>query len=42
MRKYWLCLIRDTIEVDKDRLSKLLQEADEISRVIAVIILSVK
>jgi four helix bundle protein len=40
--KYWLCLIRDTIEVDRDKLSKLLQEADEISRIIAAIILSAK
>ena len=40
--KYWLCLIRDTIEVDGDKLSKLLQEADEISRIIAAIILSAK
>jgi len=40
--KYWLCLIRDTIEVDKDKLSKLLQEADEISKIIAAIIMSAK
>ena len=40
--KYWLCLIRDTIEVERDKLRKLLQEADEIPRIIAAIILSEK
>jgi hypothetical protein len=35
-------LIRDTIEVDRERLNKLLQEADGISRIIAAIILAAK
>ena len=40
--KYWLCLIRDTIEVDREKLNGLLKEADEISRIIAAIIISAK
>lgn len=37
--KYWLCLIRDTIRVDKEKISELVKEADEISKIIASIIL---
>ena len=37
--KYWLCLIRDTQEVDKNKIEELLKEADEISRIIAAILL---
>ena len=38
--KYWLCLIRDTIEgINKDKLRELIQEADEISKIIASIII---
>lgn len=40
--KYWLCLIRDTIEIDKKKIIDLLQEADEISRIIASIIVAIK
>jgi four helix bundle protein len=40
--KYWLCLIRDTMSIDRDRLDELLKEADEISKIIATIILSAK
>jgi four helix bundle protein len=40
--KYWLCLIRDTLELDKNRLKELLTEADEISKIIAKIIISTK
>ena len=40
--KYWLCLIRDTIEVNKDRSDELLREADELSKIIATIILKSK
>ena len=40
--KYWLCLIRDTIKVDKVIIESLIKEADEISRIIAAIILSAK
>lgn len=36
--KYWLCLIRETLEVDKLTVNKLIKEADEISKIIASII----
>jgi four helix bundle protein len=39
--KYWLCLIRDTIEeVNKNKLDKLIKEADELSKIIASILIS--
>jgi len=37
--KYWLCLIRDTLGCDKKEIQRLLKEADEISKIIASIIL---
>ncbi|MFL5786857.1 MAG: four helix bundle protein [Flavisolibacter sp.] len=40
--KYWLCLIRDIIEINQNKLNELLKEADEISKIIAAIILSAK
>ena len=40
--KYWLCLIRDTIEVDKSKVEELLKEADEISKIVAAILLAAK
>ena len=40
--KYWLCLIRDTIEINKNKLEELLKEADEISKIIATILLKAK
>jgi four helix bundle protein len=40
--KYWLCLIRETLEVDFKKLDELLKEADEISKIIATIILKAK
>jgi len=40
--KYWLCLIRDTMEVNRYKLDELLKEAEEISKIIAAIILSAK
>lgn len=36
--KYWLCLIRETLDVDKAKANQLIKEADEISRIIASII----
>ena len=39
--KYWLCLIRETVEIDKHRIEGLLKEADEISKIIASIIVKV-
>ena len=40
--KYWICLIRDTglSKVDKEKLDSLLKEADEISKIIATIIIN--
>lgn len=39
--KYWLCLIRDTVKKeDKEHLNKLLAEADELSKIIATIIIN--
>lgn len=40
--KYWLCLIRDTdvIELDRERIKELLIEADEISKILASIIIN--
>ena len=37
--KYWLCLIRDTQKSDKEKLNELMREADEISKILASIIL---
>ena len=40
--KYWICLIRDTqiTQADKEILNALLKEADEISKIIASIIIN--
>ncbi len=38
--KYWLCLIRDTMQVDQTKMKELLQEADELSKIIASIIMN--
>jgi four helix bundle protein len=40
--KYWLCLIRDTMDLNKNELNQLIQEADEISKIIGKSILSLK
>lgn len=41
--KYWLCLLRDTVfQNEKEQLNKLLNEADEISKIIASIIINLK
>ena len=40
--KYWLCLIRDTMRVDKTKAEELLKEADEISKIIATIVVNVQ
>lgn len=40
--KYWLCLIRDTIPVDKEKIPEFIQEADELSKIIASIIVSTR
>ncbi len=40
--KYWLCLIRDTelSQNGKDKMNELISEADELSKIIASIIIS--
>lgn len=41
--KYWICLLRDTIWKDqKEKLNTLLTEADEISKIIATIVIKTK
>ena len=40
--KYWLCLIRDTMEVDKSELNKMIKEVNEISKIIAKSIITLK
>jgi len=36
--KYWLCLIRDTVDVSKQKINELIVEANELSKIIASII----
>jgi four helix bundle protein len=38
--KYWLCLIRDSFDYDKERINRMVLEADELSRIIASIIIN--
>ena len=40
--KYWLCLIKETIEVDNNKANELIVEANELSKIIASIILNAK
>jgi four helix bundle protein len=40
--KYWLCLISETMEVSKPKINELIKEADEISKIIASIILNAR
>ncbi|MBE8713744.1 four helix bundle protein [Sphingobacterium hungaricum] len=40
--KYWICLLRDTIWKENHELKKLLSEADELSKIIASIIIKTK
>jgi len=40
--KYWLCLIKEIIEVNIDKANELIAEANEISKIIASIILNAK
>ena len=37
--KYWLCLIRDTIEIDKSTIEPLINEVNEISKIIGAIVI---
>lgn len=40
--KYWLCLLKETVKLDLDKAAALIQEADEISKIIAAIIINAK
>jgi len=40
--KYWLCLLRDGTKVNKDKTSKLLQEIEEISKMLGSSLLTLK
>lgn len=40
--KYWLCLIKETMEVPNLKINELITEADEISKIIASIIVKAK
>lgn len=40
--KYWLCLVRDSFECNKEVISSLINEADEISKIIASSIIKMK
>jgi four helix bundle protein len=40
--KYWLCLIRDTLDVSKEVTNELINEANEISKILGKSILTIK
>ena len=40
--KYWIWLLRDSLEIDKKKIESLLTEADEISKIIASSLLKLK
>ena len=40
--KYWLCLIKESIELNFNKTSELINEANELSKIIASIILNAK
>lgn len=40
--KYWLCLVRDTVPINVDKVNELIAEANELSKIIASIILNKK
>lgn len=40
--KYWLCLIRDTLEVNREEITELIKEADEISKILGRSLLTLK
>ncbi len=40
--KYWLCLIRDSLETELEITNKLIQEADELSKIIASSLIKMK
>jgi four helix bundle protein len=40
--KYWLCLLRDAFNLEKKEINLLIQEADEISRILAASLLTLQ
>lgn len=40
--KYWLCILRDATTVDKEKTNLLLQEADELSKILGASLLTLK
>jgi four helix bundle protein len=40
--KYWICLLRDGFEFDKEQIKVLLNEVDEISKIIGSIVVKLK
>lgn len=40
--KYWLCLIKETLEVNIDKANELIVEANELSKIIVSIIINTK
>lgn len=40
--KYWLCLLRDGLKINKTKINNLLSEINEISKIIATIIIKLK
>lgn len=40
--KYWLCLIRDTVDCDKEVVGAMIKEADEISKIVASSIIKMR
>ena len=40
--KYWLCIIRDNLDSNKERTNALIEEANEISKIVASSIIKMK
>jgi len=40
--KYWLGLLRDATEADKEKINKLLKEAEELSKILGASLLTLK
>ena len=40
--KYWLCLLRDGLKIDKMKINSFLTEANEISKIVGSIVVKLK
>ena len=40
--KYWLCLLRDVHDLQKTRIRELIKETDEVSKILAASIITIK